>query len=142
MKAHVHFKYNAFGCYEAKIEENEKASSWLFTFLYFRLITSKCIYFQREARCSEHFKYICTYIGSLFYPIPRVSGPIPGITPHIDSSVPGKFTVQARDGTVLSLNPKVIMEEDVAPPPVPGQPVQQVPRKEILKSQEQPESAL
>ena len=61
VKAHVHFKYNAFGCYEAKIEENEKASSWLFTFLYFRLITSKCIYFQCEARCSEHFKYMYIY---------------------------------------------------------------------------------
>ena len=80
-------------------------------------------------------------VFSLLYPIPRISGPIPGIAPHIDSSVPGKFSVQAQDGTVLSLNPKVIMEEDVAPPPVPGQAVQQVSRKEILKSQEQQESA-
>ena len=27
-----------------------------FGFLYFRLITSKFIYFQREARCFEHFR--------------------------------------------------------------------------------------
>ena len=29
------------------------ATAGFFTFLYFRLITSKFIYFQREARCSE-----------------------------------------------------------------------------------------
>ena len=29
-----------------------------FTFLYFRLITSKFIYFQREARCSEHLEWV------------------------------------------------------------------------------------
>ena len=59
---------NEFRCYEAKIEGSEKAGSrresnpghpWLepagfFTSLYFRLVTSKFIYFQREARCSEH----------------------------------------------------------------------------------------
>ena len=38
-------------CYEAKIEESEKAG--FFTFLNFHLITSKFIYFQRMARCSE-----------------------------------------------------------------------------------------
>ena len=36
---------NEFRCYEAK------------TFLYFRLTTSKFIYFQCEARCSEQLKY-------------------------------------------------------------------------------------
>lgn len=41
-----------------KIEESEKAGSLLvtaslFTFLYFHLKTSKFIYFQHEARCSE-----------------------------------------------------------------------------------------
>ena len=30
------------------------ATAGFFTFLYFRLITTKFIYFQREARCSEH----------------------------------------------------------------------------------------
>ena len=30
------------------------ATACFFTFLYFRLITSKFIYFQHEARCSEH----------------------------------------------------------------------------------------
>ena len=32
------------------------ATAGFFTFLYFRLITSKFIYFQREARCSEHWE--------------------------------------------------------------------------------------
>ncbi len=30
-----------------------------FTFLYFHLITSKFIYFQREAKYSQHFFYLC-----------------------------------------------------------------------------------
>ena len=37
------------------------ATAGFFTFLYFRLITSKLIYFQREARCSEHVS-VCTNI--------------------------------------------------------------------------------
>ena len=32
------------------------ATASLFNFLYFRLITSKFLYFQREARCSEHLE--------------------------------------------------------------------------------------
>ena len=58
-------KTDHFRCYEAKIEESEKASScrelnlghlWLeppVLRFYFCLITSKFIYFQRETRCSE-----------------------------------------------------------------------------------------
>ena len=34
------------------------ATAGFFTFLYFHLITSKSIYFQREARCSEHLEWI------------------------------------------------------------------------------------
>ena len=36
--------------------ERLPATAGFFTFLYFRLITSKFIYFQREARCSEHLQ--------------------------------------------------------------------------------------
>ena len=42
-----------FRVYEAKIEESEKAGS--------RFITSKSIYFQREARCSERTKLLTVY---------------------------------------------------------------------------------
>ena len=45
-------------CYEAKIEESEKAGS--------RLITSKCLYFQHEARCSEHHKFLSPLLLSPF----------------------------------------------------------------------------
>ena len=31
----------------------------LFIFLYFHLITSKFLYFQHEARCSEHVAFEC-----------------------------------------------------------------------------------
>ena len=40
---------NKFRCYEAKIEESEKGGLF-----YICLMTSKFIYFQCEARCSEH----------------------------------------------------------------------------------------
>lgn len=65
-----------------------------------------------------------------------ISGPIPGITPSVDTSVPGKFAVRGKDGRILPLHPKVIKQEDVAPPPAPGQTVARVPRDEILPSQQ------
>ena len=36
------------------------ATASLFTFLYFRLMTSKFIYFQHEGRCSEHLEWKTT----------------------------------------------------------------------------------
>ena len=41
------------------------ATAGFFTFLYLRLITSKFIYFQREARCSEHICWLSVsyYVG-------------------------------------------------------------------------------
>lgn len=62
----------------------------------------------------------------------RVSGPIPGITPKVDSSVQGKFTIQGQDGRVLSLKPKVITTDDVATPPKPGDSVKKVPRQDTV----------
>lgn len=61
-----------------------------------------------------------------------VSGPIAGITPQIDYSVHGKFTVQGENGNVLSLKPKVITDGDVAPPPPKGGTVQVVGRSETI----------
>ena len=62
----------------------------------------------------------------------RVSGPIPGITPHVDSSVQGKFTVQGENGNFISLKPKVITDADVAPPPPKGENVQKVKRQDTV----------
>ena len=35
-----------------------------------------------------------------------ISGPVPGIPPNIDTTVPGKFTMQTKDGALLSTDPK------------------------------------
>ena len=45
------------------------ATASFFTFLYFCLSTSKFIYFQHEARCSEHS---WTMNEALFYPLPHL----------------------------------------------------------------------
>ena len=46
------------------------ASRWLpaFTFLYLHLITSKFIYFQREARCSEQIITLITQQFTMYFP--------------------------------------------------------------------------
>ena len=62
----------------------------------------------------------------------RVSGPIAGITPQIDHSMHGKFTVHGENGRVINLNPKVITEADVAPPPLEGGEVRKVGRHETV----------
>ena len=58
----THMIINEFGCYEVKIEEvawvRLPVTASFFTFLYFRLITSKFIYFQCEARCSQHWVHM------------------------------------------------------------------------------------
>ena len=61
-----------------------------------------------------------------------VSGPIAGITPQVDYSVHGKFTVQGENGNVLNLKPKVITDDDVAPPPPKGGKVQVVGRQQTV----------
>ncbi len=61
-----------------------------------------------------------------------MSGPIPSITPQIDDSVQGKFTVHGENGRVLNLKPKVITQADVAPAPAKGGTVQVVGRDKTV----------
>ena len=49
--------------------DSRQLRTGLFTFLYFHLITSKCIYFQREARCSEHLEWKTTQHGGTIFPV-------------------------------------------------------------------------
>ena len=65
-----------------------------------------------------------------------VSGPIAGITPQIDYSVHGKFTVQGESGNVLHLKPKVITIDDVAKPPPKGGTVQVVGRDQTILAED------
>ena len=46
------------------------------------------------------------HVMQYFIPFCRISGPIPGITPSVDTSVPGKFAVRGKDGRILPLHPK------------------------------------
>ena len=62
----------------------------------------------------------------------RISGPIPGITPQVDSSVQGKFTIQGQDGRTIQLKPKVITSQDVAPRPKKGDRVKKVTREDTI----------
>ncbi len=61
-----------------------------------------------------------------------ISGPVPGITPKVDSSVQGKFTIQGESGNAIQLKPKVITEKDVAPRPKKGDSVKKIKREDTI----------
>jgi len=61
-----------------------------------------------------------------------ISGPVPGITPQVDSSVQGKFRVHGQDGRMIELKPKVITNKDVAPRPKKGDSVKKVARQDTI----------
>lgn len=69
-----------------------------------------------------------------------VSGPIPGITPQVDSSVQGKFTVQGENGRAINLKPKIITEADVAPRPKKGDNVRKFKREDTILAPSNDES--
>ena len=61
LKTRLHCPHNMWGLVVVQLSRlsgralaAHKPGFTLFTYLYFHLITSKFIYFQREARCSEH----------------------------------------------------------------------------------------
>ena len=86
----------------------------LFTFLYFCLITSKFLYFQHEARCSEHLLAVVTWLFTVCSILPcallvaRCAGLSNGeirssLKPSVYLRAPDKDTALSFHAYVLSL---------------------------------------